>query len=132
MSDRNKTAYQEWHIGEMEIYRPILIDIREELRRIPRFSDHVTETDRYILLGIAKALNRYEDIKDYDLEDIAEFFKAVGILKAEVTDRLENKLRPRDPLTEAFKEIMTLKNNEAEQAIDNIIPQEQEGEHEGI
>lgn len=102
MSD-NKSAYQEWHIGEMEIYRPVLIDIREQLRRIPRFPDHITETDKYILEGIAKSLNC--DIEGYNLDDIGDFFKAVGILKAEVANRLENKLRPRDPLAEAFKEI---------------------------
>lgn len=125
MTDQGKTAFQEWHVSEMGIYRPILIDIREALRRIPRFPDFITETDKHILMGIAKALN--VSIDEYDLSDVEEFFAAVGILKAEVADRLENRLRPRDPLTEAFREIEHLKE-EAEEAADEIMLSDGNGE----
>ena len=104
---RNKTAFQEWHTSEIYAYRPALIAIIEELNGLPRFPDVITETEISRIQEIATALNIYDRIKPFKLETTPGFFKAVGVLKEEIINRLEKQLKPTDPLAEVFKDLLS-------------------------
>ena len=112
--ERTVSAYIEWFRGTFPAYAKVLDFIEDTVyHRIPRFSDYITELDVYELTLVLRALG-VDDSKytlragDANSGAVLEFYRALGDVLLVFRKKVEEDMKPYDPLYRGLKEILSL------------------------